>query len=212
MDVMKDNGFTVKMARSRLYSAQTITAGDYADIIALPANILTQAKSLLHCLEQVFGGICLHENADKTEYMCFNKKNGDFSTLNIGCHKLADKFTYLGSSVPSTENVINMHLAKTWAVINRLSIIWKSNFSDKIKHIFFLQAVVSILLNWYTTWTLIKRIEKKTRPELHQNATNNIEQILEATLNKTAAVELPSSHLCDHPNMANKTCGTLLEK
>ena len=32
----------------------------------------TQAESLLLCLEWAAGGIGLHVNADKTEYMCFN--------------------------------------------------------------------------------------------------------------------------------------------
>ena len=81
----------------------------------------------LHSLEQAAGGIGLHMNADKIEYICFNQK-GDMSTLNDGSLKLVDKFTYLRSSILSTENDINMRLAKTWIVIKRLSIIWKSYF------------------------------------------------------------------------------------
>ena len=54
---------------------------DYTDDIALLAHTSTQAKSLLHSLEQAAGGIGLHVNADKMEYMCFNQK-GDISTLN----------------------------------------------------------------------------------------------------------------------------------
>ena len=52
---------------------------DHADDIALLANTPTQARSLLHSLEQVAGSIGLHINADKTVYMCFNQ--GDISTL-----------------------------------------------------------------------------------------------------------------------------------
>ena len=37
--------------------------------------------------------------------------------------KLEDKFTYLGSSVSSTEKDINTRLTKAWAAIDRLSII-----------------------------------------------------------------------------------------
>ena len=89
----------------------------------------TQAESLLHNLEQAADGIGLHVNADKTEYMCFykkkKKKKGDISTLNAGSPKLLNKFTYLGSSVSSTENDIQLQIAKAWTAINRLSIIWK---------------------------------------------------------------------------------------
>ena len=45
--------------------------------------------------------------------------------------------------------------------IDRLSIVWKSNQSDKIKHDFFQAMIVSVLLNRCTTWTLLKHIEKK---------------------------------------------------
>ena len=50
-------------------------------------------------------------NAHKIEYMCFNQ-TGDISTLNVSSLKLVDKFTYLGSSVSSTETDINTWLAK----------------------------------------------------------------------------------------------------
>ena len=73
----------------------------------LLANTPAQVESLLHCLERVAGGIGFHVNADKTEYMFFNQR-GDIFTLDGGHLKLVDKFTYLGSSVSSTENDINM--------------------------------------------------------------------------------------------------------
>ena len=62
---------------------------DYADDIVLLANIPTQAKSLLHSLERAATGIGLHDNAHKTEYMCFNQR-GDISTKG-GPLKLVDK-------------------------------------------------------------------------------------------------------------------------
>ena len=92
--------------------------------------------------------------------MCFNQK-GDISTLDGTSLKLVDKFTYLGSSVSSTEKDIDTRLTKAWTAIDRLSIIWKSNLTDKMKRSFFQAAVVSILLYRCTTWTLTKRLEKK---------------------------------------------------
>ena len=75
--------------------------------------------------------------------------------------KLVDKFTYLGSSVSSTEKDINTRLTKAWTAIDRLSIIWKSDLTDKMKRSFFQAAVVSILLYGCTTWTLTKRLERR---------------------------------------------------
>ena len=60
--------------------------------------------------------------------------------------KLLDKFTYLGSSVSSTEKDINTRLGKAWAANDSLSVIWKSDLTDKIKRSFFQAAVVLILL------------------------------------------------------------------
>ena len=92
----------------------------YTDDIALLANIPAQAETLQHCLEWVAAGIGLYVNADKTEYIYFHQK-GDISTLNGSSVKLLDKFTYLGSSVSSTETDINTQLEKAWIGIDRLS-------------------------------------------------------------------------------------------
>ncbi len=89
--------------------------------------------------------------------MCFNQ-TGDISTLNGSSLTLVDKFTYQGSSVSSTETDIDTRLTKAWTTIAKLSIIWKSDLTDKIKRSFFQAAVVSILLYECTTWTLIKRM------------------------------------------------------
>ena len=58
-----------------------------------------------------------------------------------------------------------------------LSIMWKSNLTDKTKRSFFQAAVVSILLYGCTTWTLTKRLEKKLD--------SNYTRILRAILNKS---------------------------
>ena len=119
-----------------------------------------QAEILLRSLERAAVGIDLHVNAHKTEYMCFNQ-TGNISTLNGSTLKLVDKFTNQGSSVSSTETDINTRIAKAWTAIDTLSVIWKSDLTDKMKHSFFQAAIVSILLYGCTTWTLTKRMEKK---------------------------------------------------
>ena len=108
--LLKDNGFTLKKARSRRYSTETIMDADNAGDIALLANLPNHAKSLLPCVPQAAGGIVFQVNVDKTEYMCFNQ--GDIPTLNGGSLKLVDKFMYLGSSVSSAKSDIKMNLAK----------------------------------------------------------------------------------------------------
>ena len=92
--------------------------------------------------------------------MCFSQ-TGDISILNGSSLKLVDKFTYQGSSVSSTETDIDTWLTKAWTAINRLSVIWKSYLTDKMKRSFFQAAIVSILLYGCTIWTLTKRLEKR---------------------------------------------------
>ena len=83
-------------------------------------------------------------------YSCLNRE-GFISTLNGGSLKLVGKFTYLGSSVSSIENDVNIRLAKVWTAIDRLSIILKPSLFDEIKRNFFQAALVSILLYGCTT-------------------------------------------------------------
>ena len=66
------------------------------------------------------------------EYMNFDQL-GDISTLNGGSLKLMEMFMQLGSSISSPESDISKCLAKVWTAIDRLSIIWKSDLSDKVQ-------------------------------------------------------------------------------
>ena len=176
IDKIRENGFELKKKRSWRYPAKTITDADYADDIALLANTPNQAETLLHSLERAAAGHGLQVNAHKTEYMCYNQ-TGDISTLDGTSMKLVDKFTYLGSSVSSTEKDIDTPLTKAWIANDKLSIIWKSDLTDKMKRSFFWATVVSILLYGCTTWTLTKLLEKKLD--------GNYTRMLRAILNKS---------------------------
>ena len=154
------------------------------------------SRNLLHSLERAVADIGLHFNAHKTEYMCFNQ-TGDISTLNGSALKLVDKFTYLGSSVSLTENDIDTRLAKAWTAIDRISVIWKSDLTDKIKRSFFQPAVMSILLYGCTTGTLTKRMEKKVD--------GNYTRMLRAILNKSWRQHPTKQQLYDHQPPITKT-------
>ena len=106
IDKITENGFEQTKKRSRRYPAKTIND---ADDIAILANTPNQAETLLHSLERAAAGIGLHVNALKMEYMCYNQ-TGDISTLDGTPLKIVDKFTYLGSSVSSTEKDIETRL------------------------------------------------------------------------------------------------------
>ena len=211
IDKIRENGFELTKRRSKRYPAKTITDADYADDLALLANTPNQAETLLHSLERAAAGIGLHVNANKTEYMCYNQ-TGNIATLDGASLKLVDKFTYLGSSVSSTEKDIDTRLTKAWTAIDRLSIIWKSDLTDKMKRSFFQAAVVSILLYGCTTWTLTKRLERRLD--------GNYTRMLRAVLNKSWRQHPTRLQLYGHlppitknyTSSTNQTRRTLLEK
>ena len=180
IDKIKENGFELTKKRSRRY----------------PANAPAQAETLLHSLERAAAGIGLHVNAHKTEYMYFNQ-TGDISTLDGSSLKLVDEFTYLGSSVLSTEKDIYMRLTKAWTAIDRLSVIWMSDLTDNMKRRFFQAAVVSTLLYRCTTWTPTKRLEKKLD--------GNYTRMLRAILNKSWRQHPTKHQLYGHLPLITKT-------
>ena len=121
IDKIRENGFELTKKRSRRHPAKTITD---ADDIALLANTPNQAETLLHSLERAAAGICLHDNAHKTEYMCYNQ-TGDITTLDGASLKLVDKFTYIGSSVSSTErhqHTTTESMDSYWLAIDHMEI------------------------------------------------------------------------------------------
>ena len=122
---------------------------------------------------------------------------GDISTLNGSSLKRVDKFTYPGSSVSSTERDINTWLAMAWKTIDRLSVIWKSDLTDKIKHSFFQAAVVSILPYGCTSWMLTKLMEIKID--------GNNTRMLRTILNKSWRQHPTKQQLYGHLPLITKT-------
>ena len=123
-------------------------------------------------------------------------KPGKAIWQSIYLSELVFKFTNLYSKNSSTERDVNTHLAKVWTAVDRLSIMWKPDLSDKRKRDFFQAVVVSLLLHGCTTKTLTKLMEKKVRWKLHENAvycwTNPGSN---TPLKKTPTIQLHTCHL-----------------
>ena len=78
-----------------------------------------------------------------------------------------------------------------------LSVIWKSDLTDKMKHSFFQAVVVSIQLYGCTTWTLTKCMEKKLD--------GNYTRMLRAILNKSWGQHPSKQQLYGHLPPITKT-------
>ena len=90
-----------------------------------------------------------------------------------------------------------LRLTKAWIAINRLSVIWKSDLTDKMKHSFFQAAIVSILQYGCTTWTLTKLLAKKLD--------SNYTRMLRAILNKSWRQHPTKQQLYGHLPPITKT-------
>ena len=111
--------------------------------------------------------------------MCYNQTR-DISTLEGTPLKLVDKFTYLGSSVESTEKDIETRLTKAWTAINRLSTIWKSDLPIKWNAVSSRQRShrYCYMMHYMDA---NKTAGEETRWQLHKNAACNPQQVLAAT-------------------------------
>ena len=92
---------------------------------------------------------------------------------------------------------IDTRLTKAWTAINRLSVIWKSDLTDKMKRCFFKAAIVSILLYGCTTWTLTKQLKKKPG--------GNYTKMLRAILNRSRRQHPSKQQLYGHLPLITKT-------
>ena len=95
------------------------------------------------------------------------------------------------------ETDIDTRQAKVWIAIDRLSVIWKSDLTDRMKRSFFQAAAVSILLYGCTTWTLTKRRQKKLD--------GNYTRMLQAILNKSWRQHPTKQQLYGHLPPITKT-------
>ena len=154
-------GFTLSQRRSSRHPAIHITDIDYADDIAVTADTIKDAEKMLHQIEEAAEDIRLKINSDKTEYMSLNSKSDNMISRNGNSIKNVDNFKYLGSYIANTENDINTRIAKAWAALNSMNILWKSNLSENLKRSFFRTAVESVLVYGATTWTLTATLEKR---------------------------------------------------
>ena len=107
-----------KKPRSKWYPEETITDADNTDDLALLSNRPAQAECLLHCLEEVTRSIYFYVNIDKTEFMHFD---GAISPLNDNTLK-SNHFPFIGSSIPSTESNVNIHINCYQKIIDHLKL------------------------------------------------------------------------------------------
>ena len=121
--------------------------------------------------------------------MCYNQ-TWDISTLEGTPLKLVDKFSYLGSSVESTEKDIDTRLTKAWTAIDYMEIR-----PNRLNETQFLPGNGNIdTAIWLHYLDANKTAGEEARRQLHKNAACNLEQVLAATPHKTPTVLPPGPY------------------
>ena len=167
---------------------------------ALLRNTLAQAETLLHSLEQAAASkVSMSTQTRHNTYALIKEATSSYWRV---VFETRGHYTYLRSSVSSTENHINKLLAKAGTAIDTLSVIWKSDLTDEVKGSIFQAAVVPILLYGCTTWTLTKRNEKKID--------GNYIKMLRAIVNKSWWPQ-PTNSSCTDTNQPSRKLSKLDE-
>ena len=78
----------------------------------------------------------------------------------------------------ASESDVNIHIGKKRTTIGRLTTIWKSDLSDKMKQEFFQAVAIPVLLYGCITWMKIMKYQKI-------KLVGNYTRMLQAVLNKS---------------------------
>ena len=127
--------------------------------------------------------------------MCFNQDGAIW--LNGNSLKLVDQFIYFYSNTLFIENDVNIYIGKAWYAMTRLTIIWKSDHSDKRGILPSYNYVNTI--TWLHHLNLNKIPGEKATWELNKDTACCLEQILEAKSYMTAAAGPLTSYFTNHP-------------
>ena len=103
-------------------------------------------------------------------------------------------WTRVAVSISYDDNDFTSGTSIGWTAIDRLSIIWKSDLTQK-KEMQFLPGSGRIdTAIWMHYLDANKTAEEETRQQLHKNVKSNIEQVLATTPYKTPTIRPLASH------------------
>lgn len=154
LDTINGKGLQLQPRQSRRFPAKHITDLDYADDLALVAETVADAESLLQSLETTAELVGLHCNERKTEYITTNPSPSELKSLSGTCIKRVDDFKYLGSFIMDSHKDFKHRKALAWTASNRLDKIWRSHLDNILKLRLFHTLIEPILLYGSETWTL----------------------------------------------------------
>ena len=158
-------------------------------------------------LETTYTKMCRQKMSILFNKICINEKMLPKYThthththiyIYIYIYIVKEQITYLGSSVSSPEKDIDTRLMNAWTAIDKLSVIWKSDLTDKMKQFLPSSGLVDTAV-WMHHTDANKTARKEARRQLYKDVASNIKQVLATTSHKTPNIRPPTSQLENYP-------------
>ena len=141
--------------------AQYLTDLDFADDLALIAESIKNAETLLQSLEEAAAAVGLLCNETKTEFISTSTSSDTIHSLSGAPIKQVEDFVYLGSHIMESKKDFKSRKGMAWTACNKLDTIWNSNLHNSIKVSLFQATIEKILMYGSETWTLTSKQQKR---------------------------------------------------
>lgn len=145
----------------------------YADDIALVTDNVDNANTMLASISfwarKV--GLKINTGKGKTEYILVGDFSKEAVNISVDDKVIAkvDDFKYLGSWIMSSEKDFLTRRGQAWTAVLKLDNVWRSTeFSKKMKFLFFQSLIESILFYNATTWTISSTLLTKITGSYHK--------------------------------------------
>jgi hypothetical protein len=117
------------------------------------SDLVANAESLLHSLENTASLVGLHCNESKTEVISSTPNCSFLSSAGNSINQVED---FKGSFIMDSEKDMKTRKALAWSACNKLKKIWHSTLANETKVHIFKTLIEPILIYGAETWTLTK--------------------------------------------------------
>jgi len=124
---------------------------------------LINSQLLLSKVEHFADEIGLKINVTKTKYICIGEEHDDNIKLYVesGFIERVDDFKYLGSWIKNSAKEISCRIGTAFTAAKQFKLIWRSQLSRKLKRLFFMSTIQSILFYACESWSLTKTLKNR---------------------------------------------------
>ena len=154
-------GLLIKKRHGSRQPAQYLTDLDFADDLAITAESVSNAESLLQSLEEAASAVGLICNETKTEFITTSATPPPLKARSGRLIKRVEDFKYLGSFIMDSNKDFKARKGMAWAACNKLDKIWRSDIHNETKINLFRATIEPILMYGSETWTLTSKQQKR---------------------------------------------------